>query len=625
MLNNKMQPKISNEEYSDILLLDSNITKKESKILNGNFKKIITFDINSDRMLTEKKISHIVSDDFIDNYDSKSIDSACLDLCQWYNKNNGNELLSYENINLGSLFRVEFHNFLIPIIKNFLILNKVNTLYPNSNFICSANIYQIANVLEMNSVPIDDKFFNVDLTWDKIQYNITDSISFGISKNNFMKLKNLSNIISNLIIKNQTDDNSKNNFALIEFDPIKYKKIFDESNRFHGKIHLYNRHRPVFYNIESLSIIRNSKVIPHLTSKKPLKKINSKINSLEKKFLSNLEEFLNDDEFFNLFFKYNGIELWKFIKPNIMKIFKKKTFDSICEIEYAKNFLLENNLKSVILLSESGFIEQIIIGLSKKFPINIILLQHGISVFKSSSLNYNKILGGIIPLDSNYFFSWGKISSEYMEKLEFINSKIKLIGSPSLDKLIDKNNHYTKNSQNVLLLATGPRNQQSMGHNVNTWKKYESMIKSIHDSVSKHNLNLIIKRHPDIAENDFSPEFYSELSDVKIIKNGDLSEFLLDSKIVLSLGLSSAILESQVLKKPFISILVDYDTFGSIEYMSNSCLETTLENFDKTFSEIITNPDIISKLSQDGNHSVKESISNLGSSSKILFDILNKL
>ena len=68
MLNNKMQSKTPNEEYSDILLLDSNITKKESKIFNGNFKKIITFDINSDRMLTKKKISHIVSDDFIDNY-----------------------------------------------------------------------------------------------------------------------------------------------------------------------------------------------------------------------------------------------------------------------------------------------------------------------------------------------------------------------------------------------------------------------------------------------------------------------------------------------------------------------------------------------------------------------------
>ena len=41
-----------------------------------------------------------------------------------------------------------------------------------------------------------------------------------------MKLKNFSNVISNLIIKNQTDNPSENNFALIEFDQIKYQKNF---------------------------------------------------------------------------------------------------------------------------------------------------------------------------------------------------------------------------------------------------------------------------------------------------------------------------------------------------------------------------------------------------------------
>ena len=620
-----MQSKTFSEESSNILLLDSTITKKQFKILNNKFKKIITFDFESDRNLISRKISHEISDNLIDNYDSKSIDSACLNFCQWYEKNNGDETLSYENINLGSLFRVEFHNFLIPIIKKFLILHKIATLYPKSTFFCSTKIYQIANVLGMNLVQINDKSSDIDLTWDKIEYNITDSISFEISKNNLMKLKNFSNVISNLIIKNQTNNPSENNFALIEFDQIKYQKIFNESNNFHGKIHLYNRHRPVFYNMESLNIIRNSKVIPYLTTKKSLKKVGPKINSLEKKFLSNLVEFLNDDKFFNSFFKYDGIEMWKFIKPNIIKIFEKKIHNCIYEIEHAKIFLLENNPKCVILLSESGFIEQIIIGLSKKFSINTILLQHGIGVLKSASLNYNKILGGIIPLDSDYFFSWGKISSKYMEELELINSKIKLIGSPSLDNLIDKNKKHPKQSQNVLLLATGPRNQQSMGHNVNTWKKYESMIKSIYDSVSKHNLNLIIKRHPDTAENDFSPEFYSELSDVKIIKNGDLSELIQNSKIVLSLGTTSAILESQALEKPFISILVDYDIFGNTDYISNSCLETTLEKFDKTFSEIITNPDRLYKLSQHGNHYVRENISNLGSSSRILFETLNQL
>ena len=357
-----MQSKTFSEGSSNILLLDSTITKKQLKILNNNFKKIITFDFESDRILISRKISHEISDNLIDNYDSKSIDSSCLNFCQWYEKNNGNEVLSYENINIGSLFRVEFHNFLIPIIKKFLILHKIATLYPKSTFFCSTKIYQIANVLGMNLVPINDKSSDIDLTWDKIEYNITDSISFKISKNNLMKLKNFSNVISNLIIKNQTDNPSENNFALIEFDPIRYQKIFNESNNFHGKIHLYNRHRPVFYNMKSLNIIKNSKVIPYVPTKKSLKKVSPKINSLEKKSLSNLKEFLNDDKFFNSFFKYDGIEMWKFIKPNIIKIFEKKIHNCIYEIEHAKIFLLENNPKCVILLSESGFIEQIIIG-----------------------------------------------------------------------------------------------------------------------------------------------------------------------------------------------------------------------------------------------------------------------
>ena len=54
-----------------------------------------------------------ISDTIIDISELKVIDSACLNFCQWYEKNNGNETLSYENINLGSLFRVEFYNFLI--------------------------------------------------------------------------------------------------------------------------------------------------------------------------------------------------------------------------------------------------------------------------------------------------------------------------------------------------------------------------------------------------------------------------------------------------------------------------------------------------------------------------------
>ena len=62
-----MQSKTFSEGSSNILLLDSTITKKQLKILNNNFKKIITFDFESDRILISRKISHEISDNLIDN------------------------------------------------------------------------------------------------------------------------------------------------------------------------------------------------------------------------------------------------------------------------------------------------------------------------------------------------------------------------------------------------------------------------------------------------------------------------------------------------------------------------------------------------------------------------------
>ena len=619
-----MQSKTPDEDSPNILLLDSSTSKKQFKIINNTFKKIITFDINSDRILSEKNFSHIVSDDFLNNSESNELDSICIDLCQWYNKNDGNELLSYEKINLGSLFRVEFHNFLIPVIKNFFILDKLKNLYPNSTFTCSGNLFQIATKLGMNSIPIDGKSSDIELTWDKIQYNIIDSISLKISKDNLNKLKNLSNVITNLIIKTKTNTNHKKQFALIEFDSKKYKKIFNESNNLDDTIYLYNRHRPIFYNTESLNIIRNSNVIPYIIPKHSLKQLKSNIDLAYQKLLSNLEKFFTNEIFFSNFFKFHNIELWTYIKPNLIKIFEKKLLDSIHEIEYAKSFLTNNRIDSVLLLSESGFTEQIIINLAKKLSINIILLQHGLIIDNPNADNYNKILTGVQPLDSNYFFTWGNISPKNTKKLES-KTETRLIGSPSLDKLHTQDHRKPKKPNNILLLATGPRNHQSVGHDVNMWKKYESMIKSIYDSVLKHNMTLIIKKHPDMAETDFSPELYSYLSSAQIVKNDELSNLLIDAKIVLSLGISSGILEAQMLEKPVISILVDYDVFGSTEYISNSCLETTLEEFDHTFSKLLNEPDSLDILVQKGSKKLNQNISNIGFSSQILFDTMKKL
>ena len=123
------------------------------------------------------------------------------------------------------MFRVEFHNFLIPIIKNFFLINKLNGLYPNTTFVCSGNIFKISLEIGMNSTSLNNKSHDLELTWDEIQYNITDSISLKISKENLNKLKNISSTISNIVLKSNSKKNSKNKIALIEFDAIKLSLI----------------------------------------------------------------------------------------------------------------------------------------------------------------------------------------------------------------------------------------------------------------------------------------------------------------------------------------------------------------------------------------------------------------
>jgi hypothetical protein len=486
-------------------------------------------------------------------------------------------------------------------------------------------LYKISKELGIKSIPLNDKSIDTELTWDNIQFNLTRSISLKISKKNYNKIKNISKIVSNLVIKKNYNENLQSNFGFIEFDSIKYEKIFQESNKFNEMFLLYNRHRPVFYNRNSLKIIKNSKILPFIPSKDTLKISKEIIEKLHKNILENFHQFLNNDEFFSSFFQLNNIKFWPFLKLTLIKIFESKILDSLYEIEYAKIFLQKNNLKAIVILSECGFTEQIIIKLAKKFSIKIILLQHGIIIDNPSSYNYNKIITGTLPIESDYFFSWGKISSEYIGSLNSTNADVKLVGSSNLDRIFTKKIKKIKKIKNILLLTTGPRNQQSVGHHVHVWNEYEQIIKTIHSSVSNSNLNLIIKRHPDIAENDFSPEFYSHFSDVKIFKNRDLLELLNDSNLVISLGVSSGILEAQILQKPVISINAEYDVFGSTNYIPNSCTHIQIEEFDKLFSKIVADSSSLNDLIQKGTNSLNNNISNIGNSSHVLFDCLIEL
>ncbi len=549
-----MEIKNKPKTVKSFLLVDSTSTLSKINELKNNFQKIISFDLESDRLLTDNLINHEISENFFPVEESKSIDSACLDFCQWYNENNGNTLLSYNGINIGSLFRVEFNNFLIPFLKNFIILIKIVKNFPDVNFLCSSTIYQILNKLTKNVQSLEEKSFEFQLTRDKIQYNVTNSISLKVSKENFQKLKKISEIVTSVFIKNNHGKTNEKSFAMIEFDPVKYETIFLESAKFKEKIFLYNRHRPIIYNRKSFKILKNSHVIPYITSKNSSKYSESDIALTKNKILKDSQTFFQNDEMFDSFFQFQGMSFWQPLKPFLIHFFNKKISDSISEIEYAKKFLLDKKLSVIILLSENGVTEQIMLKLAKKFSIQSVLLQHGLMLDNPSAENYNKILGGNLPVNSTKFFAWGNSSAEYV--------------------------------------------LQSIGY---------------------------IKRHPDMAESNFSKNFSQELPNVKILKHAELLDLLLLSKIVIQVGLGSSIFKAQILEKPVISVMVDHDIYGSPKSVSESCIEIKINDFEENFSKLISDSQSYQQVVQNANNELKENLDNIGQSAKKIFDSLKNL
>ena len=617
-----MEIKNNPKTEQSFLLVDSTSTLSKINKLKNSCQKIISFDLESDRLLTDNSINHEISENFVTDEELKSIDSACINFCQWYNENNGDTLLSYNGINIGALFRVEFNNFLIPFLKNFIILIKIVKNFPDVNFLCSSTIYQILNKLTKNVQSLEEKSFEFQLTWDKIQYNITNSISLKVSKENFQKLKKISEMVTSVFIKNNHGKTNEKSFAMIEFDPVKYETLFLESTKFKEKIFLYNRHRPIIYNRKSFKILKNSHVIPYITSKNSSKYSESDIALTKNKILKDSQTFFQNDEMFDSFFQFQGMSFWQPLKPFLIHFFNKKISDSISEIEYAKKFLLDKKLSVIILLSENGVTEQIMLKLAKKFSIQTVLLQHGLMLDNPSAENYNKILGGNLPVNSTKFFAWGNSSAEYVLQSIGYNDKIETVGSPNIDRVFLQRKNIVKKSNTVLLLATGPRDQQFVGHNVNEWNKYENLIKKICSVVAKHNLDLIIKRHPDMAESNFSKNFSQEFPSVKILKHAEILDLLLLSKIVISVGVTSSIFDAQALEKPVISVIVDHDVHGSPKSVSQSCIEIKINDFEENFSKLVNDSQSYQQVVQNANNELKKNFNNIGQSAKKIFDSL---
>ena len=593
----------------NIFLVESSGIKKIPKLISKN-SQIITFDYNSHKYLKAKNIAHSTSEEFLSTEDFKKIDNLAKFFSEWAKQKAISPLVTYENINFGELFRIEFHYFVLPLIKIFLEIKNIVSKFSHYSFHTSGILSFVIEHMEIDHVyKITEQ--NSSFLYDDVEIK-TPFLNFNLSRTKFDKIKNFSENIYK-ILSSKNLKTTFDNILFVEFDLEKYQSLFLQSKKSKLNLIIHNRRRPLYHTLKSLQIFKNSNCI-NSSNFFDEKTIDEKsISKITTNFLHNIT---SNNSLFKSFFQIDDFSFWEIIKSSFLDLCKKRIKSALLEFFIGNQIFQNKNIQKIILLSENGFNEQIFLALGKKFGVQTLLLQHGIFLDNSNALDHN-IFSGIVPQKSDKFLGWGNITKNYFKNI-ISNSKIDIVGYPGFDHYLNSKDFSEKH---ILLTTTAPRKIGSKGYSIKHLEQYENTIFHICSVLSKCGKKIIIKTHPFVDEHKL-PESLTKLSSVQIKNNDDVLELLKNSELIIVLGISTIALEAQILGKPVIFYENNYDLGTTELTRSESCIITNNENFEDSLMNVLKDKNFKNNLVSKGNENIQNYLSYLGTSSEKMLNYL---
>jgi len=617
---------LSNESETTFLFLDSSLKLEEYKeFLKQKNIKIITFDYKSHHQLYKKNIPHFISDVFLTLEDMNEIQSKSYDFARWHEDKRFQKMISYEGISLGLLIQTEFNYFLIPFLKKFVEIIKIFSENKKANFLVSQQVSEIIKSFSKNVKIISKTIQDEEFYYDSVRIPLkikNRSFSVNISKKNYNRIKKISNQLINSLLRENMPKNEKS-VLLVEFDPIRYRNLFLKMNKVKYNFSLYNVRKPPIWNKESFSIIKESHC-SLIDSKKLINKSSKKL--FEKdiiKMKSDLEILFEKEEFLGIFSIQNE-SFWKIIKKNLKDLFEKRISEFIINIQKGKKLFEDNNFSSILVWSEIGSTEQILVKLAKQKGIPVILLQHGL--FFDSGINgafeMNKFQG-VYPVDADEIIVWGEVEKNHQILAGIPENKIHVLGSPIFDNFSENIDNIESQTNIITLATSGPVKENVFDLTVNTIEKNIETIKIISQLVDKFNKKLKIKIHP--SPDEFDPtELVQKINkEIEVVKNGNITEIIKKSDIFIVIDISTVIINAQLLRKPVVSATVKDSGYGVPSVLTtNSCLQVNSKDFETKFQKILTDEEFKSKILQNGDQYIKNYLKNVGTSSEKILNFL---
>ena len=405
----------------------------------------------------------------------------------------------------------------------------------------------------------------------------------------------------------------------MEFNTKNFKDFLLEGKRQKKNILFYSRRRPAVWDLKSFAIIRKSRCNvlneTKLHGKNILTNLEKSVNEMRSRF----SFILQNDEPLHSFFKIDNTSIWQVIRPKIRSLIESNLETTIFEILLAKELFKNYQINSVLVISEAGFTEQIVITLAKTYGIPIYHLQEGLH-FDTPEAYENANLQGVYPELADQYFVWGEVSKDTaIKNAKTDPEKIKILGSPRFNDLVfDK----SQNSEDFILLATmPPQIEEILGHNVKNLEKYLETITSICEMIINQKKKMIIKLHPTFDVLKIAKNLEKKYPEIKVISEGDINPLIRKCNVVIVTGLSTVIIQAQILQKPVVVIpIIDYGWGNPMVFQSDSCIISDVSKLDQLIRKVIDDRTFRNEIVKSANKFLENYLKFKGSSSKRVWE-----
>jgi hypothetical protein len=607
------------------------VPKLISEIKEG--VKVISFDIISHNLLSQLGIEHEQVETYIDKNDQEMIDNIVVEKTkQWYRQEGIENLLQFENLNLGSLLELEIPQYFLPIIKNFVGIIRIFEKDNPSKIIASDFLASMAKTISRHKeIVVHGKAHNKDpkLAFDRVPISVNIGkklITFWIPRGLALKVKNIVEFITNTILNLKFDlsyNSSKETILLLDFNPMLYEDFLNELSSSKKDILLLNERIPAIWNIASFRTVKRSK--SKIIQLKDLldPNIQSKVINKQQKIKNNLQE-MSSYKVLEQFFSIEGCSFWPQIKENFVNMCSKRFCEAIERYELSKQLFSRLNVKCILLLYDAAPEEKVILHAAHKYNIPALILQHGVYP-QGRYMDRYASLYPFIPQNNTKHALWGKETEIQFRRWGVKHEEIILTGSPRHDSFF----HTKKNCHNkgiILLALSTVFDVAYYGIDTNTFVELENTIKRVcRISLNFLDKKLIVKLHPhNNPSYDVKPLIRKMYPAVPLYQSSNILNLLRDCDVLVCIGYSTALLEGMILGKPTITIHLEFlDIEKDKVFQSGATLMVkTQKELEDAVNKVLFDKKFRAELIQRGKQFVDDYLVNQGTASQFLKKVL---